>query len=167
MSEQMRAPLIFSVGIAVASAASAWSQKPVDAETIKQYEGVYSSDCSNAAGPRLHVGADALTVEQGAKRMTGRNLQSFYSFFGQSPPPNYQVALLSDVSEGVSLMFIVYRDKSGQYITLDGDPRVTGALGKTMLTRTYRQCGSSRKEAASAPVAPPPQPSNDIELAAT
>jgi hypothetical protein len=132
----------------VAAGAPAWSQSTLDAQALKLYGGAYSSDCSNSAAPRLRVVADALMVEQGTKRMTGRNVQAAYSYFGQSPPPDYQVALLSEVG-GSQLLFIVYRDKSGKYITLDDDPKVQAALGKALLARKYRSCDAVSKEPTS------------------
>jgi inhibitor of lysozyme (Ivy) len=130
----------------VAAGAPAWSQNTLDAQALKLYGGNYSSDCSNSAAPRLRVVADALMVEQGTKRLTGGNVKAAYSYFGQSPPPDYQVVLLSEVRGGSQLMFIVFRDKSGQYITLDGDPKVKAALGKALLERKYRGCDATSKE---------------------
>ena len=71
---------------------------------LKVYGGNYSSDCGNASAPRLRVVADALMVEHGNKRMTGSNVQAAHSYFGQSPPPDYQVALLGEV-RGEQLIF--------------------------------------------------------------
>jgi hypothetical protein len=52
----------------------------LDAQALKLYGGAFSSDCSNSTAPRLRVVADALMVEQGVKRMTGRNVQAAYSY---------------------------------------------------------------------------------------
>jgi hypothetical protein len=139
----------------VAAGGPASAQGTLDADTLKSYGGTYSTDCSNSTAPRLRVVADALMVEQGTKRMTGGNVQAAYSYFGQSPPPDYQVVLLSEVRGGLQLMFIVYRDKSGQYVTLDGDPKVQAALGKALLGRKYRSCDPVRKEITSAPPSAP------------
>ena len=127
-----------------------WAQNKLDAQSLKLYGGTYSSDCSSPAAPRLRVVADALTVEQGKKRLTGRDVQPAYSYFGQSPPPDYQVVLLSEVRAGLQLLFIVYRDKLGPYITLDGDAKVQSALGRDLLGRKYRSCNPAGKETPSA-----------------
>jgi hypothetical protein len=135
-----------------------WAQNKLDAQALKLYGGTYSSDCSSPAAPRLRVVADALMVEQGKKRLTGRDAQPAYSYFGQSPPPDYQVVLLSEVRAGLQLLFIVYRDKLGQYITLDGDSKVQSALGRDLLGRKYRSCNAAGKETPSAlPVTPQPE----------
>ena len=127
-----------------------WAQKTLDAQALKLYGGNYSADCRNATATRLRVVADALIVEQGNKRLTGNNVQAAYSYFGQSAPPNYLVALLSDVRGGAQLLFIVFKDASGQYITLDGDQKVQAALGKSLLGRKFRSCDPANKQTASA-----------------
>jgi hypothetical protein len=133
----------------------AHSQGTLDADTLKQYGGTYSSDCRNPAAPRGTVFADALVVLEGDKRTAGGNVQAAYSYFGQSPPPYYEVALLSEVRGSGQLMFIVYRDKSGQYMKLDGDAKVLAALGKALSTHKYRHCDPSRKVTAVPPAGAP------------
>jgi hypothetical protein len=142
----------------MAAGDSGWAQNTLDAQALKLYGGTYSADCSNPSATRLRVVADALMVEQGNKRLTGNNVQAAYSYFGQSSPPNYLVALLSEVRGGSQLLFIVFKDGSGQYITLDGDQKVSAALGKTLLTQKFRSCDRAKNQAASAP-APSGQPS--------
>lgn len=145
----------------VGSVAPAWAQGKLDADALKLYGGKYSTDCRSSNAPVLRVVADALMVEVGGKRMTGRNVQAAYSYFGQSAPPEYRVALLSEVRKDLQLLFIVYRDKAGQYITLGGDPKVETALGKSMLSQRFRSCESARAETPSAP-APVRQPASTV-----
>lgn len=131
--------------------APGWAFDSVDAEALKLYGGTYSTDCAIPAAPRLRATTDALMVEQGRKRLTGRNVQAAYTYFGNSPPPDYQVVLMSEVKPGVALEFIVYRDKTGLYIMLDGDPKVQAALGKALLGKKYRHCdaGGSTSDSGS------------------
>lgn len=143
-----------AAAIIVAAVFPAQSQGALKADALKQYGGTYSSDCSNPTAPRATVFADALVVLQGDKRIAGDKVQAAFSYFGQSPPPNYEVALLSEVRGSGQLMFIVYRDKSGQYMTLDGDPKVVAALGKALTGHKYRHCDPTRKVTAAAPAAP-------------
>ena len=67
-----------------------------------------------------------------------------------------QVALLSEVPGGMQLLAIVYRDKAGQYITLDGDPKVRANLGKALRVYKYRLCDAAKMKPATAPSAPRP-----------
>jgi len=96
--------------------------------------------------PRVIVQAAALHVQKDNQRMSGGNLQAAHSYFGQSPPPNYVVALLSEVRGGLELQALVYRDKSGQYLTLDGVAKVRASLGPRLLAYTYRLCDSARNQ---------------------
>jgi hypothetical protein len=137
--------------------APVWAQSGLDREALKLYGGTYSAECGNATGTRLRVLANALTVEQGDKRLTGSNVQAAHSFFGQSAPPNYLVALLSDVRGGSQMLFIVFRDGRGQYITPDGDQRVQAALGKTLLARKFYKCDGDQRQPTAGPV---PRPSS-------
>jgi len=136
-------------------AASAAAQTGLDAPTLRQFGGRYAVDCASAAAPRLRVDADALLVEQGNQRMTGRNAMSSYSYFGNSPPPkDFQVALMGELRGGLQLLFMVYADKGGPYIRLEGDAKVAAALGKALMASRFRRC-----EAPNAPViAPAPAP---------
>lgn len=144
--------LICGAAATLVASAPAWAQR-LDAQLLKLYGGNYSSDCGNASAPRLRVVADALMVEQGNKRLTGSNVQAAHSYFGQSPPPDYQVALLGEV-RGEQLIFLVYGDKAGQYITIDGDTKVRAALGKALLDRKYRSCNPAQQAAAPTPTGP-------------
>lgn len=136
-------------GIAAAASIAvctpAWAQDRLDAETLKLFGGSYAADCSNAKATRLRVVADALMVDESGKRMTGRNVKAAYFYFGQSPPAEHQVVLLSEVQGGSQLRFVVHRDNSGQYITLDGDPNVQAVLGKSLLAKKYYSCDSARQ----------------------
>lgn len=145
----------------IAISAPAWAQDRLYIDALKLYGGTYSADCGNAKATRLRVVADALVVEESGKRMTGRNVQAAYSYFGPSAPPEHRVVLLSEVQVGVQLMFMVKRDNSGQYIILDGDPKVQAALGRSLLAKRYYSCEGAGKAiptpAASAqPSAPAP-----------
>jgi hypothetical protein len=143
--------------IIIGAAATAWAQAKLDPDSFKLWGGTYSTECGNANAPRLRVASDALMVEQGNKRLTGRNVQASYSFYGQSPPPDYQVALTGEVRGNLQLLFIVFQDKTGVYITLDGDREVQAALGKPLLGRKYRSCDTTRRS-PSAAVVPTPVP---------
>lgn len=141
--------LVLLWGAVAASALAA-----LDADSMQQYGGTYLSNCKNPASPRVIVQSAALVVQQGNQQMRGGNLQAAHSYFGQSPPPNYVVALLSEVRGGVELQAIVYQDKGGKYLTVDGDAKVRASLGPTLLSQKYRLCGSSG--AVASPPEPPP-----------
>ena len=130
---------------------AAHAESGANADMFKQHGGIYAADCANAASPRVRVASDSVVIAQGTKRMTGRNLQAISSYFGRSPPPNFQVAIVGEVRQGVSLELLVYRDKSGTYLTLDGDPKIKAALGKALLSYKYRQCGVAHEASTAMP----------------
>ena len=138
------------------AALPAWAQGGgIDAPALHRFGGTYAATCADPAAARLRVTADALLVEQGGQRMTGRKPTSAYSYFGNSAAPkNFQVALISEVRGGPQLIFMAYADASGPYLLLDGDPKVSAALGRTLMALTYRRCGPPAAAAEAA--APPP-----------
>ena len=139
MCKLMHASAI-ALGVGAFFVSPAFGQRALDARDVKLYGGSYSAKCGNPSAPHLTVNTDALTVEQGKKRLTGRNVSSMASYFGQSGPPNFLTALLADVRPNVAVTFLVYRDKAGQYITLDGHPKVVAVLGKGLTSLKYRRC---------------------------
>jgi Inhibitor of vertebrate lysozyme (Ivy) len=148
----------FLRGVAIAAFAVGTPVMALDfgPESVKLYGGDYSPDCNNPSAGRARVAADVLAVERGGKRIIGRNLQDAVSYFGPEPPPDYLTTLLSEVPGGEQLLFIVYRDRTGQYILLAGEPKVETTLGqmlgKTMKSK-FRDCNPElHKVSAPAPV---------------
>ena len=127
----------------LAAAAPAWALEP---DVLQRYGGTYSVQCADAASPRLRITADALLVERGAQRLTGLRPQASYSYFGQSPPPGYEVALLSQERGAPELTFIVYRDRGGLYLQFDAEPRIMAALGRPAANAKYRDCDAARSQ---------------------
>jgi len=107
---------------------------------LKLFGGTYSSNCAQSSATRLRVSANALAVEAGKRKMQGRNMVSAAGYFGASPPPGYLTTLLATVRSQNDLVFIVYRDKSGHYIQVDGDKKIQSALGKATLAAKHRKC---------------------------
>lgn len=136
------------VAASIALSLPAWSQGGFEADVIKNYGGSYSSACRDASAPRLLVIPNALIFTQGGKSITGRDVLSAYTYFGNSPPDDFRVALMSQVKGNTSMVFIVYEDKQGQYITLEADDKLSSALGKVRMNAKYRYCDGPRQEPA-------------------
>jgi hypothetical protein len=143
------------VAVLVAVSAPAWPQGRLDADTLKAYGGTYMVDCGNPASAKATAFADALVFLQGSKRIAGSNVEPQYSYFGNSSPEGYLVALVSEVKGAGQMLWIVYEDKSGRYLTIDGDPKVVAAIGKPLLQTKFRRCDGAPKRAAAPPPAPP------------
>lgn len=136
---------------------AAWSQASLDPALIKAYSGVYAQDCTRVGALRLKFLGDSLVVEQGGKSAIGKNVQSAYSFLGQSPPADFQVALLS--SAGDDLQFVLFHNRSGLFAELGGGPKVVAVAGKAAMGKRYRHCDPNRNALPGAPAAAPGTPS--------
>ena len=135
------------LGSLAGGAASA--QGRLDAELLKLYGGRYAVDCADARSPIVRVEAAQAMVEQGGRRLTAQSLQAAHSYFGQSAPPGFLVALLGQVQGRHEMVFLVQADGRGQYIGIDGDKTVMaqmGALGKVQ----FRSCDAAINQRAGA-----------------
>jgi hypothetical protein len=151
-----------------AGAGAAWlaactvtvAQGALDADNLRQFAGSYATDCAAAGGaaaaPRLRVASDALTIEQGEQRMTGRSVRAAPAALGAQPPAGFKVALVSQVKDRQELQFHVYADKAGMYVMLEGDATVKAALGDALMKPKYRRCDPPSAAEAAAFAPPPP-----------
>jgi hypothetical protein len=147
--------LICSVILVLAAISStAWAQGKLDANTMKAFGGTYQLDCSNNASPKATVFPDALVFLHGDKRVAGSKPESQTSFYGNSPPPEYLIMLVSEAPGG-QLFFAIHQDKSGQYLKIDGDAKVVSAIGKPLTGQKFRRCDGTAKpmQTAAAPAA--------------
>jgi hypothetical protein len=142
--------VIRTTAIALALAASgAANGAALDADTMRSFGGRYAVDCAAAGGVSLRVEPTALVIDVRGRTITGGNLQASYSFFGQSPPPGFAVALQSELRDGKELVFLVHQGASGQRIELQADPKLLAALG-TMATQKYGDCDEERNKRVAA-----------------
>ncbi len=139
----------------IAVSTTALAQGKLDSATLKTFGGSYFADCANRSGPRATVFADALVFIDGNKRIAGSNVQAAASFYGREPPPEYRVALLSEVPGGRQFIFVVNEDRFGYYINFDGEPKVLTAIGKPLLAQKFRRCDRAGESPRAAPEAAP------------
>lgn len=143
-----------SVAIFVTVSTPAWSQG-LDADTLKAYGGTYMVDCRNPASAKATVFADALVFLHGSKRVAGSNVQAASSYFGNSPPEGYLMALLSEVAGGAEMYWFIFEDKSGRYLNIDGDAKLVAAIGKPLVGQKFRRCDGASQRVTAPPPAPP------------
>jgi hypothetical protein len=141
--------LVSFLSLSLAGAALARKPSRLDAETFKLWGGPYAVDCRAPASPTLRIAADALSLHTAAGRTTGHSLQAVFAFFGQTPPPNYQVAITSDLERGAQLTFVVFRDALGPYVMLEGDAKLRKKLGQALFMKPFRSCDPDK-------IVPPP-----------
>src|SRR4051794_3471909 len=84
----------------VLASAATLAQAKIDVDSIKNVGGAYSTDCSSPNAMRLVVTTDELIIEQGNQRIVGRNAEAAYSYFGNSPPKEFSVALMGEARGG-------------------------------------------------------------------
>ena len=141
----LRTPTI-SLLLAAAGAAQAAG---LDAVMMREYGGRYAVDCAAAGGVVLRVEPEALVIDVRGRTISGRKVQAAHSYFGQSPPPGFAVAIQSELRDGKELVFLVYRDGTGQRVQLDADPKLMAALG-AMATQRYVDCDAERSRRVAA-----------------
>ncbi len=129
-------------GWAVLALAPSWAQSGLNADVVQRYGGLYALDCANPRSPRVRVEAAALMVEQGNQRLSARGPQAAFSYFGQSAPPGFFVALMGQVQGRHEMVFLVHGDAQGQYIEINGSPTVMANLGPLGKGR-FRSCDAA------------------------
>lgn len=149
--------LICCAVLTFAFAGATFAQARLDPKLMKNFGGTYMVDCSNNASAKATVFDDSLVFLQGDKRVAGSKVQLQSSFYGNNPPPHFMMALSSQAPGG-EMYFLVYQDKAGPYLTVDGDQKVTSAIGKPLTQQKFRRCDGSAKprQTAAAPAAAAP-----------
>jgi Inhibitor of vertebrate lysozyme (Ivy) len=145
------AMLIFAV-----ASASAWEQGKSDMNLMQRYGGVLAPDCSNYMLPQLKYLGDSLVVQDGGKAvLTGRNVKAAPTYFGATPPPEFETVLTSEVAGGEALVFVFYRNASGLFAAVEGGPKVMAALPGALKGKRARHCDPNRNAAPVAAQAAP------------
>jgi hypothetical protein len=131
--------------LALLALAPAAAESALDRDAFKTFGGTYMSDCKNPASPRLTVFEDQVVLLRGDVRVAAGNIQNAASYFGNSPPEGYNTAILSEDAAGNQLLFVVYEDAAGQYISIDGDAKSLARVGKAAQRLKYRRCDAGPK----------------------
>jgi hypothetical protein len=149
--------LIHSAVLIVAvTSAPAWSQGKSDMNLVQRYGGVLAPDCSNYRLPQLRYLGDSLVVQDGGTAvLTGRNVKAAPTYFGATPPPEFETALTSEVA-GEAMVFVFYRNASGLFAAVEGGPKVMAALPAAFKGKRARHCDPNRNVAPVAAAAAAP-----------
>ena len=136
------------------AAPAAWAQGKVDNALMMRYGGVLAPDCSNYMLPQLKYLGDSLVVQDGGKAiLTGRNVKAVPGYFGSTPPPEFENALVSEVAPGQGMVFVFYRNASGLFASVEGAPQVVAKLPAAFRAKRSRHCDPNRNAVAGKPVA--------------
>jgi hypothetical protein len=149
-------PRILLVALSLlCAAAPAWAQGKVDAKLMQRYGGALAPECGNYLLPQLLIN-ETLVVRDGGKAIvTGRNVKAVPTYFGATPPPEFETALTSEVGPGEAMVFVLYRNASGLFATVEGAPKVIAALPAALKGKRVRHCDPNRNAVPGAPAAAP------------
>lgn len=113
---------------------------PLDPETLRLYGGTYAARCGDARFEHLQILADSLVIVRGDRQVVAKDIETSVSYFGNEPPADFQMALTADVKPEFGVVFLVYKDQRGEYLVLDGSPKMLQALGQRQgdTTRHYK-----------------------------
>ncbi len=113
---------------------------PVPKKLLDAYAGEYSANCSDPKTLRARFSRDGLTLLRGTTSITGAFEMEALSYMGPNPPKGYETTLMSNAKEG-SIVFVMYRSKSGPMLDLDTDPAVLKRVGIAKRgTVKYKKC---------------------------
>ena len=145
--------LVVALGLLGASSVAS-AQGNVDQKLAMRYGGVLAPECANYLLPQLLYPGDSLVVRVGGKAVvTGRNVKAVPTYFGATPPPEFETALTSDVAPGEKLVFVFYRNASGLFAAVEGSPKVIAAVPDSLKGKRVRHCDPNRN---AVPGAKPP-----------
>lgn len=122
-------------------------QAALDEDFLKNYGGSYTMDCADPASAKATVFDTALVFLDGERRVAGSNADLASSWFGNSPPENFLFALLSDMPDAGQMIWMVYQDESGLYLTIDGDIGVIEAIGTSLAGQKFYRCDGAPTQA--------------------
>ena len=133
----------------------------LDDQVLSRYGGVYLADCADAASARAEVFADSLVLQGGGQRLAGLRPQPAHSWFGNSPPEGFALALLATAPQGREMTWLVFDGPGGRHLLI-GDGGLEGAAPTGM---TLSRCDTLRT-GTTAPD-PPERPYTLDELSAS
>jgi len=146
----MRHAWSMALPVALLLGAAAAHAQGLQPEVLASFGGRYALDCAAPDSPRVLVEARQLRIEQGDRRITVGGLDAAFSFFGNSPPADFRVALLGQVQGRHELTALIHANARGQYLMLDGDRTLVANLGALAKAR-FRHCNeAANRQAATA-----------------
>lgn len=120
---------------------NAWAA--IDQDFLANYGGSYMVDCADPASAKATVFGTELVFLDGERRVAGSNADVASSWFRNSPPENFLMALLSELPDSGQMIWMVYQDESGLYLTIDGDGETMEAIGTSFAGQKFYRCGGT------------------------
>jgi hypothetical protein len=124
---------------------NAWAA--LDQGFLEVYGGDYMIDCADPASAKATVFDTTLVFLDDERRIAGGNADVASSYFGNSPPENFLMALLGDLPDARQMIWMVYQDESGMYLLIDGDGDAMEEIGTTFAGRKFYRCAGAAPRA--------------------
>ena len=87
-----------------------------------------------------------MVFESKKEELVTEEIEANASYWGDSPPEDFEIAFMGEVKKDRGLLFLVYGDERGPYIQLDGDPRILKDIGHSPGEKTrYYRCSAGAK----------------------
>lgn len=135
-------------------------QAALDEEWLGIYGGDYKAECAEPLSSTATVSAESLEFRSGETRVASSSADAAHSWFGYSPPDSFLLALLGDLPGGKQMIWLLYQDDSGLYLTMEGDGDAIGADGSSLSGQKFYRCAG----APPAPAVAPAEPARQYEL---
>lgn len=142
------------LALAVLVAGPARSQGTADPDPFLVYAGIYLSDCADPMSPRLSVVDGSLVFIDGDRRITAPRTLGNTAYPADSPTPDPRS--LVGQADGGQVRFVVHRDASGEWMTVEGDPAVLAVVGSAAQRFQFRRCDTANVESVTASGRPQP-----------
>lgn len=161
MTTQLHASLRHRLVAATALLGAALAaQAQADQKAMQRYGGVFAPECGNYLLPQLLFLGDTLVVrDKGKALLTGRNVRPAPA--GAFGPVGFEAAFTSQVAPGEMMDFVLTRDATGLYATVDGSPKVMQTLPAALNGKRIRHCDPNRN---AVPGSKPPAQTNPWDL---
>jgi hypothetical protein len=121
-------------------------ENPLDPAYLEQYGGTYSVDCEDDRADRLKVLIYRMVFESKKEELVTEDIEANVSYWGNSPPEDFEIAFTGTVKKDRGLLFLVYGSEQGPYIQMDGDPKILKGIGRAPGEETrYHRCWAGAK----------------------
>ena len=117
------------------------------------YAGVYSNACGDRNQPMVRLYGDVMTVERAGTAVTAKPFRADPKHLGASPPADFKTAYVGEVKGGDGLVFVLFHNKDGLFVQLEGGPKSLAPLGPGVMGQKLRHCDPNRNALPGAPVA--------------
>lgn len=134
-------------------------QAAVDNEFLAAYGGAYQVDCANPQSATATVHAESLEFRSGDTRIASSSADVAHGWFGNSPPDDFLAALLAELPGGKQMLWLLYQDDSGLYLTIEDDSGAAQADGSPVAGLRFYRCAGAPARATA-----PAEPQRQYEL---